>query len=380
MHHAIKTEPIKNLQRKSSVRRKVYVCEVCEEQFERSYQLNRHCFIGDHRGNRNTAQVHQKTKSAPAPTQLFKRQTYKLISSTVAQTNGIDLNSQTSNVTYIRNTFVNNGKPPLQYGSKRPITSQNNVPNKSNGITSQPIPKFKIECLTKVNNTAHVKVKVELPSPVPDSRTSFSDSANHNFVKSNRTTPNTVTDSSKYFTNDTEHEWNQIVYQVLDNVLDEILLKCAVCNFVHSDLSVIDKHLTIHNGAPFRFQCQLCDTWFGQQRHLINHVNGHTVSYFYKCDWCEMSFKSSETLRVHTACEEPDCTFDASGRQLFQCDVCRKTFLNEHLFRSHNTEMHEGGKPYKCDVCRADFLFLASLKKHYECDVTCELPIKLECP
>lgn len=358
---------------------------MCEETFERSYQLNRHCFIGDHRGNRNIAANHQatpKTKPLPAPTQPVKR--YMPISSTVPEMNGTDLNSKKSNLTFIRNTsFANNGKPPLQYG-KRPISSETNVSKKSNGITPQPLPKFRIEGLTKINNTAHVKVKVELPSPVSsnDSRTTVSEERfthTATFHKSNPTkTSNIVTVSSPYFTNETEHEWNQIVYQVLDNVLDDILLKCAVCNFVHSDLHVIDTHLTKHNGAPFRFQCQLCDAWFGQQIYLMNHVIGHTVPHFYKCDWCEKSFKSSESLRVHTETrDEPSCTFDSSGRQIFQCDVCRKTFLNEHLFRSHNTELHYGGKPYKCEICKAEFFYLATLWKHNE-SVTCELPVKVE--
>lgn len=464
---------MKNVQINCSVRRKFYVCQVCEEVFERSYQLKRHCFIGDHRGDRNIAAISQpaeKTKPVPTPpAQSFTRQPYKL-SSTVAQTNGMDLNDQslihigntivhsgkpplpfgaqrlipnktnyTQNTfvsngkppfqyggvkrlisnkandtqnTFVNNgrppiqygakrsisnkanetqsTFVNNGKPPLQYCAKRSISNTTNVTKKINDTTQQPLPQFKIEGLTKINNTAHIKVKVEVPSPVPsnDSRTIFSEDrwthcTNHNFQKSNgniTNTPNTVNGSSKYFTTETEHEWNQIAYEVLDSALDEILLKCAVCNFAHSNLHVIDKHLTIHNGAPFRFQCQLCDAWFGQQRYLINHVNSHTVSYFYKCDWCEMSFKSSESLRVHTADEDPECTFDSSGHQLFQCDVCRKTFLNEHLFRSHNTDMHEGGKPYKCDICKAEYYHLASLTKHYEYDLTCELPIKVECP
>lgn len=369
------------------MRRKIYVCQVCEETFDRSYQLNRHCFIGDHNKQNMEAnpQAAQKTNPAPVPTQPFKRQTYKLISATAAQSNGIDLNRQNSNLTYIRNTFVNNGKPPLQFGAKRPISSKKNGLNPSNGITAQPLPIFKIEGLTKTNNTAHVKVKVELPDPVPsnNSRTTYSEvRSTHSASDNNSNTPKKpipVTSSSKYFTNETEHEWNQIVYQVQDNVFDEILLKCAVCNFVHSDLTEIDKHLTIHNGAPFRFQCQLCDAWFGQQQFLINHVNGHTVTFSYKCDWCEMAFKWSESLRVHTACEEPACSFDTTGRQLFQCNVCRKTFLNEHLFRSHNTEIHGGGKPYRCDICKAEYLYLASLIKHHECDVTCELPIKVEC-
>lgn len=383
MCHAIKSESIKYIQRNSSVRRKVYVCQVCEETFERSYQLKRHCFIGEHRGKADPQPVLQ-TRHVSSPTQLFKRQTNKLISSTVAQPNGIHLSDQNCNPTYIRNTFVNNGKPPLQYGAKRATASKTNVLSKTNGIAQRPVAKSEIEV---IKNTAHIKVIVEQPSPVSsnDSRAKFTEdrsTANHNFQKSNTNTttkrPNTATGSSMYFTSETEHEWNQIVYQVLENVLDEILLKCAVCNFVHSNLSVIDKHLTVHNGTPFRFQCQLCDAWFGQQSYLINHVNGHTVSYLYKCDWCELSFRSSESLRVHTAGEQPDCTFDLAGRQLFQCDVCRKTFLNEHLFRSHNTEMHEGGKPYKCDICKAQYYYLASLTKHHECDITCELPIKLE--
>ena len=62
-------------------------------------------------------------------------------------------------------------------------------------------------------------------------------------------------------------------------------------------------------------------------------------------------------MRIHT------------GEKLFECEICRKTFMNSSGLPSH-MRIHTGEKLYKCENCRkiflASFSFPAHMRIHTE--------------
>lgn len=194
---------------------------------------------------------------------------------------------------------------------------------------------------------------------------------------------NEVVQTKRYFDSYTGLEWNQIIYDIqsLPRSCNAVIIKCAVCNGNFDNLKNIDQHLVVHNGEPFRHQCQLCDEWMAHRSYLIKHVIGHTKPYRYKCEHCQLSVATAEQLRIHKSMVSnvfgiPKCSVDQITRRLnYQCLVCRQTFVNKHLFDSHRFFKHEGKKLYECEVCRQRFIHLAVLLKHQEYDTNCDYPL-----
>ena len=187
--------------------------------------------------------------------------------------------------------------------------------------------------------------------------------------------------------------------------------KCEVCERGFSDKSTLRRHVVTHSGAK-RFQCDLCMKRFTRNEHLRQHMFIHTAEKLYKCDVCFKTFRQRSTLKNHTLihraennfkCDTCNAVFSVSELyekhilwcnenngislkcnlcnkqfpdkdqladhisahkdQIFQCEQCSRTFINE-ADREKHALTHSPKKPYNCAVCGKLFLEKVSLVSH----------------
>lgn len=359
----------------------MYICNVCNEKFDRSYKLKRHAFVGDHKGNRKEIKLKSENDGtriqslnvvgqSPFVVQQNGRKTSYPIKKEEPVTQPLPPHQQKNgHLNGAVKRSRNNQKTPSQITSlsSKSQLNQNSYSSfqktklpeekvfiiKIPPMISPPIMapnKLKTESMDR-KSTEPVKIKIE------DGKLQSVETSNHQVIK----------EEYQKFNKDTEHEWSQIIYQMGSD--EEAVFKCTVCSEHFCALSAIDDHLQVHNGFPYSYTCELCDEQFSLAAHLKNHVIGHTqCTYRFECDHCQKRFATEFHRQTHIVNDK--CLYQELT-QMFSCNKCRQTYLNESLYLSHLYE-HSGKKPYKCDICETEFIHLSALTKHRECDTTCE--------
>ena len=104
--------------------------------------------------------------------------------------------------------------------------------------------------------------------------------------------------------------------------------------------------------------CNKCEEIFKTQKSLDVHVK-EKHERVYKCDLCVFQSKSVITLEQHK---------EDKHNTLNKCMKCKKTFLNEDMFRKH-IEIHEVKsrmEEFNCDTCDFQNTKRKALKDHLE--------------
>ena len=82
----------------------------------------------------------------------------------------------------------------------------------------------------------------------------------------------------------------------------------------------------------------------------------HVVITCIKCDICNSSFKTKETLKRHI-----ESVHDR--KEPFKCIVCDVGFSQKHHLNAHKLSVHEGKKPFRCNICDACFTRTGDLNR-----------------
>ena len=135
--------------------------------------------------------------------------------------------------------------------------------------------------------------------------------------------------------------------------------KCEVCEMAFKSRPDLEMHKTRHSEER-KFECSFCDKKFKCKYSLRNHEKKihlkqrRTVS----CATCGMQLGNKSALRRHLEVHKPE-----SERTRYRCDSCEKTFTGKSGLRQHQ-KTHETEKPHKCLKCGKAFHQKAVLEQH----------------
>ncbi|CAG7720716.1 unnamed protein product [Allacma fusca] len=132
------------------------------------------------------------------------------------------------------------------------------------------------------------------------------------------------------------------------------LYQCNVCSKKFKTKAHIKYHEFCQNGEK-PFKCEQCGQGFIAKSHYEYHLRTHTGERPYVCPKCGKGFnqkgKVTRHMRSHT------------GEKPFICQQCGRGFSNAQALRSHFL-IHTGERPYACNYCKKAFTGLTNLKKH----------------
>lgn len=102
------------------------------------------------------------------------------------------------------------------------------------------------------------------------------------------------------------------------------------------------------------YTCEFCNEIFGSERNFRNHQFQMYGIAIYKCDKCNKSYKTADSLKRH---------FLTHLKVKFSCEFCNEIFRSEKKFRIHQFKRY-GVAHYKCSVCEKGFINADTLKRH----------------
>ena len=157
---------------------------------------------------------------------------------------------------------------------------------------------------------------------------------------------------------------------------------CAKCNEAFTTQSVLTSHLMeIHDLDPSKesdraptiglpseniindklskdFKCDICDLYFRSSRTLESHhkQKHQKESHTHFCDQCDWSSFEAARLRKHWQAMHAE--------KNFRCDKCDYSATTVARLKRHTTAVHDKIYQYACDQCNETFRHKDSLARH----------------
>ena len=126
---------------------------------------------------------------------------------------------------------------------------------------------------------------------------------------------------------------------------------CTFCEMSFASATTLEEHSRFHTGDTFN--CKHCDKKFGNEdswrRHEVRHEDGR-----HPCDLCEEAFSSPAELLTHTK--------EHANAKQFQCQYCDKTFALENNLTDHMR--YHSGLTYNCAYCGRKFGSKSTWRQH----------------
>lgn len=117
-----------------------------------------------------------------------------------------------------------------------------------------------------------------------------------------------------------------------------------------------ERKLTTHTQTNYDekpLACEICDRRFARPDHLTKHMRAH-VNFPYQCKNCNQGFSIQQSHEIH----EQNC-----NQLRYGCGTCDYSTINITHFVTH-LRRHAGVKPFQCDHCRKRFLQKAHANLH----------------
>ncbi|XP_014203950.1 zinc finger and BTB domain-containing protein 49 [Copidosoma floridanum] len=134
--------------------------------------------------------------------------------------------------------------------------------------------------------------------------------------------------------------------------------------------------------VPFKCTFEGCGRIFTKRTHFEYHEKVHSGEKPYECDVCKKRFIQKNKLLRHLTCvhdrnevECHDCGKKFNSKdylklhvlihqeRILKCSFCTKTFTLDCNRKRHEL-FHSPNRPHKCDVCPANFVTKYLLKRH----------------
>lgn len=176
-------------------------------------------------------------------------------------------------------------------------------------------------------------------------------------------------------------------------------VKCHVCLNEFKDVESLENHCHEVHSTP-SIVCA-CGEILDSQEHFILHQAKHEQEVDITCNFCNLSYKTSEYEKHKKHCKEnverficSECGKEFKDRQLLKnhershlpddlklkvpCSVCGKKFVSTHCMKIHVKRIHEKCAVFTCETCGKTFVTKSDLTWHrdkhtkernFECDI-----------
>ena len=117
-------------------------------------------------------------------------------------------------------------------------------------------------------------------------------------------------------------------------------IKCTICKKVLLDKAGLLKHISMVHKVKIPFKCSICDERLDDKSSLQKHLNSvHNSKKNLYCNICDLSFLLKRSMTKHFA------SVHNEKIKLFDCSICRKSFMSIVNLNQHISYTHEGEKP-----------------------------------
>ena len=125
--------------------------------------------------------------------------------------------------------------------------------------------------------------------------------------------------------------------------------ECNLCDLKFGTIASEQRHIrTVHEKIKL-FECSFCDSKFGHKYHQIIHIKTvhHKLKPF-QCNLCDSEFgeKSRQIRHMRTVHDK---------LKPFECTLCDFKFGHKSILTSHISAIHVKEKPFKCMLCNVIF-------------------------
>ena len=142
--------------------------------------------------------------------------------------------------------------------------------------------------------------------------------------------------------------------------LPERSVKCTECNRMYFTEQDMKKHVEMHkrNRKLTDYVCTICGwTTKSHGGHTLKrHMVTHTDERPFKCDQCDMRFKSTDTMMSHK-------TAVHVAERNHKCSYCQKEFKKGFALKRH-LDIHVGNFSAHCKICDKSFVQKDNYKLH----------------
>ncbi|CAM9765918.1 unnamed protein product [Lampetra planeri] len=145
--------------------------------------------------------------------------------------------------------------------------------------------------------------------------------------------------------------------------------KCDICNVSFSSRESLWEHRKLHMEKGYA--CDLCGKRFLDSLRLRMHLLSHSANgQSYSCEQCGAAFTKESSLEHHREAHRE------SGMAYF-CLLCGKRLQTQSSLLQH-MEVHAGAHEYVCGECNRTFPSHSTLKRHLRSHTSGEHPYECE--
>ena len=205
-----------------------------------------------------------------------------------------------------------------------------------------------------------------------------------------------------------QHKRNQHEGRHTNNTNDKqskiVTETCPVCKkqYQFQDGKDLSMHIAKH-ALPKKYQCNVCEKYFGCNSNLTKHAKRHTGEKTLSCKYCSFFFRDSAAKnhheRKHTtntddklSKEHEKSLCKVCGKLVIAmkshmathalvntlaCDLCQQKFHDKYSMKRHISIVHLNYKPYSCGTCQKSYTLRFSLKNHEELHQGLQLKCKV---
>lgn len=130
--------------------------------------------------------------------------------------------------------------------------------------------------------------------------------------------------------------------------------QCDICDRRFTNQRNVNEHRRLHTEER-PYKCETCNKLFKQQASLFIHRRIHQTSFRFRCPHCSMGFNAKTPMNLHIATH--------TGEKPHTCDICERQFRVRHEMNKHKLT-HSDIKPFVCIKCGLRFRQKRYLVKH----------------